>query len=187
MVKITKVYTKRGDKGETDLAGGKRVKKTHPRIIAVGEIDELNATLGFAKAAAVKEEALKALVSKCERIQRELFNLVAQLVVLKEDRRGNTPLIESKMITQLETEIDEMNADLPSLSSFILPGGGEIASRFHLARTLCRRAERALLVLSEMEDLDGEELPYINRLSDWFFVVSRYVSTRLKQEELLWS
>ena len=184
MVKITQVYTKTGDKGTTALAGGKRIAKTSQRIEAIGEVDELNSFLGFAAASLTDD--FKELQDKIIRIQNELFNLGAQLSVLAEDRRPNTPLLQESNIKTLEDEIDRMNANLPKLLSFILPGGGEISTRFHLARAVCRRAERAIVNLSENEKLDGTEIPYLNRLSDWLFVTARYVAQQLQVEEKLW-
>lgn len=188
MVKITKVYTKQGDGGETHLGAGKRIVKNSNRIDAIGNIDELNSIIGFALAEIRSKETLTSLTTACLHIQNELFNLGAQLAVLKEDRRDNTPVIKESNINRLEEEIDRYNEKLPSLKSFILPGGGEVASRLHLARTVCRRAERSLLTLQQQSgiSLDGTELPYLNRLSDWLFVAARYVAFQLDEEELLW-
>ena len=173
MVRITKVYTKTGDHGMTRLAGGQQIKKTHPRIEAYGCVDELNATLGVV-IETLKDcpQVLLRLKAALLRIQNELFDLGAQLAVLAEDRRGNTPVISKRDVTRLEKEIDEMNEPLPPLTSFILPGGGLTATQLHVSRTVCRRAERQILRLSETDPLDGTEIPYINRLSDWLFVAS---------------
>lgn len=186
MVRITKVYTKKGDKGMTQLAGGQQVSKTSARIEAYGGIDELNSALGSAAESLRDQIALAHLRERILRIQNELFNLGAQLAVLPEDRRKDTPMILKENIRKLETEIDEMNENLPHLTSFILPGGGEISARLHLARTICRRAERNTLRLSESEPLDGTEIPYLNRLSDWLFVAARFAARHTRIEETLW-
>jgi cob(I)alamin adenosyltransferase len=183
MVKITKVYTKTGDKGYTDLAGQHRVLKTSLRIEACGTIDELNANMGLVIASLTGHQALKI---QCIRIQNELFNLGAQLVVLPEDRREDTPRIMDADVTRLEEEIDAMNKALPSLQSFILPGVCESSARFHVARTICRRAERRILALFEEDPGDEIIVPYINRLSDWLFVAARYCQIREGGSERLW-
>lgn len=186
MVRITKVYTKTGDKGETTLAGGQKISKLSPRIEAYGGVDELNAFLGIVGEYMKELDQLTELHNSILRIQNELFDLGAQLAVLKEDRRSDTPVIKQSDIERLEQEIDEMNKNLSPLKSFILPGGGKISAYLHVARTVCRRIERGLVHLLNSESLDGVEIPYINRLSDWLFVASRYVSWKQGREENLW-
>lgn len=186
MVRLTKIYTKTGDKGTTSLASNIRISKNSLRIGAIGDLDELNSFLGFSAATFSQYSSLDALKEKIIRIQNELFNLGSQLAVLQEKRRTNTPIIHQKDITKLENEIDEMNKTLPTLASFVLPGGCEIAARLHLARTICRRAERSLIALAKKEKLNGVEIPYLNRLSDWLFVAARYVNTKLNVNEILW-
>ena len=186
MVRITKVYTRKGDRGMTSLAAGRKVHKTAPRIEAYGSVDELNACLGLAAEGMRGEPRLAALRDRLLRIQNELFDLGAQLAVLPADRRPDTPLLAAADVTRLEHEIDEMNDNLPPLRSFILPGGGEAAARLHLARTVCRRVERETLRLAAVEDLDGIEVPYLNRLSDWLFVASRFAAATLGIAEPLW-
>lgn len=186
MVKLTKIYTRTGDKGMTHLAGGHRVSKVSDRIAAIGEVDELNAHIGFVISACLDQSGFHKIISQLKQIQNELFNLGSQLAVLHEHRRPNTPVIKYENIARLEKEIDEMNEVLPSLMSFILPGGGEISTRLHLARAVCRRAERTLLHLAQQESLDDIELPFLNRLSDWLFVSARYVSHLTHQPEQLW-
>ncbi len=185
MVKLTKIYTRTGDKGMTHLAGGHRVSKVSDRIAAIGDVDELNAQVGFV-IAACHDDGLRKIAQQLKHIQNELFNLGSQLAVLHEDRRPNTPVIKQENITRLEKEIDEMNEVLPPLMSFILPGGGEIGTRLHLARAVCRRAERTLLKLVQQEPLDDIELPYLNRLSDWLFVAARFTSKLTHHPEQLW-
>jgi cob(I)alamin adenosyltransferase len=186
MVRITKVYTKTGDGGSTYLAGGQQVRKTSLRIEAYGSVDELNAQLGMVSESLNKTPQLRNLQKGIIRIQNELFDLGSQLAVLPEDRRENTPVIKPADIEKLEREIDEMNAQLPILESFILPGGGEISARLHVARTVCRRVEREIIRLSEVEPLDGTEMPYLNRLGDWLFVASRYAAYKSDITETLW-
>lgn len=188
MVRIGKVYTRQGDKGTTRLAGGQEVPKTAARIEAYGTVDELNAAFGLALESLRGEqsEALAVLGDRLRRIQNELFDLGSQLAVLPEDRRENTPVIRDEDTERLEAEIDGMNEELPRLTSFILPGGGELSARLHLARTICRRAERNLLRLAAEEDLDGTEVPYVNRLGDWLFVAARMAAAASGIEETLW-
>lgn len=187
MVRINKVYTRTGDKGQTRLAGGQTIAKDSLRIEAYGTVDELNATLGLICVLIAPESQFTDLQQKTTRIQNELFNLGSQLAVLPEDRRDNTPVIGEPDITRLEKEIDQMNDQLPPLTSFILPGGGEAGARFHLARTVCRRAERQTIRLQQEEQLDGTEVPYLNRLSDWLFVAGRYAAMKLGVDEALWT
>lgn len=186
MVRITTVTTKTGDCGMTHLAGGKRVPKVSQRIEAIGCIDELNAFMGFVVEACAQNTQFDELKNKMIRIQNELFDLGTQLAVLTEDRKSNTPSILQQDIKSLENELDEMNGTLPTLKSFILPGGNEIAARLHIVRTVCRRAERSVLRLAEIEKLDNEVVPYLNRLGDWLFVASRFVIIRSGGIEILW-
>lgn len=188
MVKITKVYTKTGDKGETSLAAGKRVTKTATRIEAIGCIDELNSFVGIAVELLYqnKNPALTHLQQQLIRIQNTLYDLGASLAVPPEKRRSDAPKIYENDITTLENEIDTMNAMLTTLHSFILPGGGIISAQLHIARTVCRRVELALLRLAAIETVEEYEKAYINRLSDWFFVAARFVTKQLGKNEILW-
>lgn len=186
MVRITKVYTKTGDGGSTHLAGGQRVSKTAPRVEAYGCVDELNARMGLAAEALRNNSKLGGMLRQVIRIQNELFDLGSQLAVLPENRRQNTPVIKASDTERLENEIDAMNEILPTLKSFILPGGGEVSAELHVARTVCRRAEREVIRLSETEPLDGAEIPYLNRLSDWLFVASRFAAFKNDMAETLW-
>jgi cob(I)alamin adenosyltransferase len=187
MVKIIKVYTRTGDKGETGLAGGHRVSKKSLRIISLGILDELNANIGLVIAMMQVKKNLQELLTKFIAKQHEIFNLGAQLAVLPEDRRECTPIVNSKTIKILEQEIDTMNTVLPILNSFVLPGGSEISAMIHIARSVCRRAEISLVDLMQSSELEPEILSYINRLSDWLFVVARYVNFKLNEEEVLWN
>ncbi len=184
MVRINKVYTRHGDAGQTRLAGGQQLSKSAPRIEAYGTIDELNAAIGLVAEALRGAES--PVLPRLLRIQNELFDLGSQLAVLPEDRRDGTPVVTATDIERLENEIDEMNDRLPDLTSFILPGGGEASARTHLARTICRRAERNLVRLAAVEDLDGDEIKYVNRLSDWLFVAGRLIAEDAGVAETLW-
>jgi cob(I)alamin adenosyltransferase len=186
MVKITKVYTRSGDKGMTQLAAGRPVAKTALRVEVCGQLDELNASLGWSMVVMAEDKKFNLLYQFCLQIQHELFDLGAQIAVLPEDRRNDTPAISSQDIQQLENEIDRFNSELPMLDSFILPGGDELAARLHLTRSICRRAERSLVHLSKSESLLGTEIAYLNRLSDWFFVAARWVCKKNNRDEILW-
>jgi cob(I)alamin adenosyltransferase len=172
MVKLDKIYTRTGDKGQTRLATGELTDKWHPRVAAYGTVDELNAALGVA-ALAASGERLAAL----RRIQNDLFDLGADLATPDRGRVLEwTPLrMVAAQVTRLEAEIDAMNAFIAPLDSFILPGGSALAAYLHVARTLCRRAERQTAELAHMdnETINAEALIYLNRLSDWLFVAGR--------------
>ena len=172
MVKLDKIYTRSGDKGKTRLSTGEPVDKWNPRVIAYGTVDETNAALGVAALHADGD-----MLAAIRRVQNDLFDLGADLAT---PDRGKplewTPLrIIETQVKRLETEIDAMNESLAPLDSFILPGGSALAAQMHVARTLCRRAERevAKLAADEAETLSPEALAYINRLSDWLFVAGR--------------
>ncbi len=187
MVKITKVYTRTGDKGTTSVAGGIKIKKNAARINAIGSVDELNSVLGWCAQLLKQDQKFQNLFQRVQRLQNELFNLGAQLAVLPEHRRDNTPVVTEQDIKALEQSIDEMNDSLPMLQSFILPGGGELGSRFHMARSVCRRVERELLTLLESDKAaEPVTLAYLNRLSDWLFVAARYVAQLQGESESLW-
>ncbi|WP_084399287.1 cob(I)yrinic acid a,c-diamide adenosyltransferase [Henriciella aquimarina] len=172
MVKLNKIYTKTGDGGKTRLATGEPVDKWHPRVIAYGSVDETNAALGVAALEADGEMAASLF-----RIQNDLFDLGADLATPDRGKDlGWEPLrIVTAQVDRLEAEIDAMNKDIPALDSFILPGGSALATRLHVARTICRRAERDVARLSHMdgETVSTAALAFINRLSDWLFVAGR--------------
>ncbi len=172
MVRLDKIYTRAGDGGTTRLATGETVDKWHPRVAAYGTVDELNAALGFAAGQADGD-----LAAAIARIQNDLFDLGADLAVPDRGKDlGFEPLrIVAAQVTRLEVEIDAMNADIPPLDSFILPGGAPLSTRLHLARTVARRAERHVAELAAMdgETVSAAALAYINRLSDWLFVAAR--------------
>jgi len=187
-IRITRVYTRTGDKGETALVGGRRVPKDSARIEAYGTVDELNAVIGLVLKANEDEkgpdEARARLRAILTRVQNELFNLGSILATLPEDVSPKQPRIEARHVEALEKEIDELNEHLPPLKSFTLPGGGWVSSYLHLARTVCRRGERRLVSL---EGVDAESLKYLNRLSDALYVMGRWNVRQRGETEPLWT
>jgi cob(I)alamin adenosyltransferase len=191
-VRITKVYTRVGDKGSTSLVGGRKVSKAESRIEAYGTVDELNAIIGLARTFNSRSEAEKNVVERVnellEFIQNDLFHLGADLATLPDDRWEGMTLIDTDDITRLEKWIDELNADLPPLKEFILPGGGPVGAFLHQARTVCRRAERELVRLSgDAPESIENTLPYLNRLSDFLFVLGRWAAAKHGEAEYLWN
>lgn len=185
-IRITKVYTRSGDQGQTRLAGGQALPKNHPRIEAYGTVDELNAQLGVVAELIKTQVDFADLLRQILRIQNELFDLGSMLAVLPQDRVAQMAVIAQKDIDRLEQEIDAMNDNLPHLKSFILPGGGSVSAALHVARTVCRRAERRLLDLQAVDQVDALVIPYVNRLSDWLFVAGRHASKIQGVAETLW-
>lgn len=187
---INRVYTRRGDSGETHLVGGQRVPKDGARIEAYGTVDELNAFLGAARASAnqvtASEPRLAALAAILLRVQHELFNLGAILATLPEDVHPKQARITDTDVAQLEAEMDRMNEELPALRSFVLAGGSRLDAELHICRTVCRRAERALVALSRTESVPPEALRYLNRLGDALFVWGRWASHVTGAAETLW-
>ncbi len=180
MVKLTKIYTRTGDTGETHLAGQHRTRKSSLRMHAIGDVDELNCWFGLLAAEFTK-------LPQLFNIQQQLFNLGAQLAILPQDRRDDSPCVTQKDIDTLETDIDQMNEKLLPLNSFILPGGNQLTAHMHIARAVCRRTERSLFACAENENIDAVLLAYINRLSDWLFVLARYISKKDNIGEVLWN
>jgi len=185
-VALNRIYTKRGDAGETSLAGGQRVSKDALRIEAFGTVDELNAFVGLAAVSCGEDSRLAALAIILRRVQHELFNLGSILATQPADVHPHQPRITSAETAQLEREIDLLNAELEPLRSFVLPGGTRLNAELHVTRTICRRAERLLVTLSREELLPPEIIPYLNRLSDAMFVWSRWVNHALSIPEILW-
>ncbi|MCB1865619.1 MAG: cob(I)yrinic acid a,c-diamide adenosyltransferase [Chromatiales bacterium] len=172
--RLTRIYTRTGDDGTTGLANGTRLEKTDARIEAIGAVDELNSTLGLALAASALGAALR---DQLRRLQHRLFDLGADLALPGQDTLGD------EHVAALERAIDDMNAGLPPLKEFILPGGGDAAARLHVARATCRRAERCVLALGDTAPRGGAR--YLNRLSDWLFVAAR-ICARLDGGEVYW-
>ena len=179
-VRLTKIYTRGGDAGETSLGDGSRVSKLDPRITAYGTVDELNSALGIVVAGDCPGDIRTVLV----RIQNELFDLGADLSVpLEHDGRLRTT---QEQVDRLERECDRFNAELPELTSFVLPGGSEAAARLHVARTVCRRAEREALAASGAHTVNPLTLVYLNRLSDLLFILARAANAASGEDEPLW-
>jgi cob(I)alamin adenosyltransferase len=180
-VRLTRIYTRGGDRGETSLGDGSRVSKVDPRIAAYGAVDELNSQLGVVLAGTVPD----ALRAPLERIQNELFDLGADLSVpfAGPDERLR---VTQEMIDGLERLCDELNEPLPELTSFVLPGGTEAAARLHVARTVARRAERDALAADGMHGVNPLALVYLNRLSDLLFIAARSANQAADAKEPLW-
>jgi cob(I)alamin adenosyltransferase len=189
-IRITRVYTRAGDGGHTQLVGGQQVSKDSLRIQAYGTVDELNAILGLGRTANREtpgpDVARGEIEGALRRIQNELFNLGSDLATRVEDRHPQQPVIEPRHVKQLEDDIDRLNAELPMLRSFVLPGGGWVSAYLHQARTVCRRAERLLVQLAREEAVSEHALPYLNRLSDYFFVLGRWAAKTRGEDEPLW-
>ena len=190
-MRITKVYTKTGDGGETALVGGTRVPKNHQRIMAYGTVDELNAILGVVVANARQTAALASHLEHVEpallRIQNHLFNVGADLATLPEHRWAGMIRVGNTDVDWLESEIDSLNENLEPLQEFILPGGGLVSTFCHQARTVCRRAERESMFLLESSEPDYGVLTYLNRLSDYLFVLGRWIAKASGESETYWS
>src|SRR5262249_31266235 len=187
---LNRIYTKRGDAGETSLAGGQRVAKDSLRIEAYGTVDELNAFTGMASISCQEQcghdPRMGLLAAILRRVQHELFNLRSILATKPEDVHPKQARITDAEVAQLEREIDAMNEDLPPLRSFVLPGGTRLNAELHVARTVCRRAERLLVALSREESVPAETIQYLNRLSDAMFVWSRGATQVRGAQEVLW-
>jgi cob(I)alamin adenosyltransferase len=187
---LNRIYTKRGDSGETGLAGGQRVPKDSRRIDCYGTVDELNSFVGLALVSCQEQVGhdprVGLLSSMIRRVQHELFNLGSILATKPEDVHPKQARITSAEIAQLEREIDAMNEDLPPLRSFVLAGGNRLNAELHIARTICRRAERLLVALAREEPVPPETIQYLNRLSDAMYVWSRWANLILHQPEVLW-
>lgn len=186
-IALSRVYTRSGDSGETNLANGRRVRKDDPRVEAYGTVDELNAFVGRA---AIGAAALVPLDSILLRVQHELFNLGSQIATDPSALGSRQPRILPEHIERLETELDAMNEQLPALESFVLPGGAALNADLHVCRAVCRRAERRVVSLAAAGTGERESLAvpiqYLNRLSDAFFVWSRWVCHRTGAPETLW-
>jgi len=190
MVRITRVYTRTGDNGETALVGGKRLPKDSPRIEAYGTIDELNSIVGLARVfneeRLRKGKAHRLLDGILRKIQDELFDLGSELATPPDFSYEGRYRVGEGEVKRLEGIIDECQKELGPLHSFVLPGGGKVGGYLHQCRTVCRRAEREILRLSRVEEIGEWPLKYVNRLSDLFFVLARWVGKRAGEKEYLW-
>ena len=177
-----KIYTKTGDKGQTSLFGGKRVAKHHIRIAAYGTVDELNSYIGLIRDQEIAQESIKTLIE----IQDRLFTMGSILATENGNTKVKVPLLINANVTFLENEIDKMNEQLPEMRSFVLPGGHTTVSFCHIARCVCRRAERMASQLAEIETVDELVIVYLNRLSDYLFVLARKIAKEKGIEETPW-
>ena len=184
-----KIYTKTGDKGETSLYGGTRVSKAAARVESYGTLDELNAFIGLAKAEISDEKVL----SQLQKIQFDLFTVGSEAatptdkMLLANGKNRLDLMISEKEITELELWMDDFDAELEPLRFFILPSGGKAAATLHVCRTVCRRAERAMVFLNETEEVRPELIKYLNRLSDYLFILARYISKISGEKEDYWN
>lgn len=174
--RLTRIYTRTGDAGETGLADGSRVAKDAPRVAALGDIDELNSALGVLLAEPLPDEVRACLT----RVQNDLFDLGGELSV------PGHAIVAANHVAQLETALDQFNATLPALKDFILPGGSRAAALAHVARTVCRRAERSVVTLSRTAPAPEFAVPYLNRLSDLLFVLGRVLNRHAGGNDVLW-
>lgn len=175
------IYTRKGDKGETSLRKGQKIPKYHIRVSSYGNIDELNSVLGVvlskSKNKTIKDEIL--------RIQKDLFEIGASLANPSEESKNLSTFL-NKRIVEMEKNIDNLTQKIPTLSNFILPGGGELGAFLHLARTICRRAERQIVKLSDKEKIETKIISYLNRLSDHLFTLARFANVLERQKETIW-
>lgn len=185
-VAINKVYTRTGDDGTTGIVGGHRLQKDDPRLEAYGTVDELNAWLGLARAAAIDTPSSGRMADHLLRVQQQLFNLGSQLSTLPQDLKPAQPVVSQADVDWLERSIDRLTPNLPPLRSFVLPGGSRLNALLHLSRTVCRRAERVVVHLHRLGGCGPMEVHYLNRLSDALFVWSRQAARDAGTSETLW-
>lgn len=174
--RLSKIYTRTGDKGTTGLGDGSRVDKDSLRVASYGTVDELNSFIGLLLSGDVIAEVRRTL----DRVQHELFDLGGELCM------PGTTLIPDRYVDGLEADLDRLNEDLPPLKDFILPGGSEAAARCHVARTVCRRAERCVVTLAREEEVNPVSVRYLNRLSDYLFVAARVLARAGGGDEVIW-
>ena len=185
---INKVYTRQGDTGKTRIADGELRSKDDPRVESYGTIDELNAHLGLCRDMLIDQNNIhfESLIKYLKIVQNELFDLGTQLALADKSIKSKLPKIKKDSIVNMEKQIDAANAKLSDLKSFVLPGGNLLNSQFHIARNICRRAERRAVGLTKTESVDDINIIYLNRLSDALFVWSRWISSTLGAKENLW-
>ena len=180
--RLTKIYTKTGDAGDTGLGDGSRIPKTHARVCAMGDIDELNAQIGLLTAhlSLTSITKLTDIAPFIERMQHRIFDLGGEVSI------PGFQLIHDQHVTMIEVELDRMNEALAPLENFIIPGGSILIAQCHVARSVCRRAERSLVCLQEIETVNASGVRFLNRLSDYFFVLARFCALQTGQPECLW-
>ena len=180
--RLSKIYTKTGDAGQTGLGDGSRIEKTHPRIVAIGAIDELNSAIGMTIEEILTEESIELVsLSKMLRdLQHRIFDLGGELSI------PGFAIIKSEHVNKIENYLDKLNEELEPLENFILPGGSRLIAACHMARAICRRAERETVALSQTEKVNEESLKFLNRLSDLLFVAARSAAGKSGKEEVLW-
>lgn len=180
--RLTKIYTKTGDAGDTGLGDGSRIPKTHARVCAMGDIDELNAQIGLLTAhlSLTSIATLTDIAPFIERLQHRIFDLGGEVSI------PGFQLIHDQHVTIIEVELDRMNEALAPLENFIIPGGSILIAQCHVARSVCRRAERSLVSLQEIETVNASGVRFLNRLSDYFFVLARFCALQTGQPECLW-
>jgi cob(I)alamin adenosyltransferase len=184
-----RIYTKTGDRGQTSLVGGTRVSKTDTRLEAYGTLDELNSVLGIVRAQLRTSSAppfTTAVESSLQRVQNNLFDIGSHLACEDAKLQATLPMLPPEDLAALEKSMDEWEQELPPLRSFILPGGTPLAAYAHLARTVCRRAERECVRLAQTATVDPAHLVYLNRLSDWLFLLARQFNFQAQVEDLPW-
>jgi cob(I)alamin adenosyltransferase len=183
-----KIYTKTGDSGETSLLSGQRVRKDDPRLEAYGTTDELNSCLGWCLSLMTQEVSLGELTSLLNKTQENLFVIGSHLACDDSEIRKKLPELPASAAVELESAIDKMESQLQPLRNFILPGGHEIGARLHMARTLCRRAERSCVAFLDAKLPEQERaITYLNRLSDFLFVAARFANQQMKANESIWA
>ena len=180
--RLSRIYTKTGDFGQTGLGDGSRIEKTHPRIVAIGAIDELNSAIGMTIEEIPTEESIELVsLSKMLRdLQHRIFDLGGELSI------PGFAIIKSEHVDKIENYLDKLNEELKPLENFILPGGSRLIAAYHMARAICRRAERETVALSQTEKVNEESLKFLNRLSDLLFVAARSAAAKSGKEEVLW-
>ena len=180
--RLSKIYTKTGDAGQTGLGDGSRIEKTHPRIAAIGAIDELNSAIGMTIEEILTEENIElvSLSNMLRDLQHRIFDLGGELSI------PGFAIIKSEHVDKIENYLDKLNEELEPLENFILPGGSRLIAACHMARAICRRAERETVALSQTEKVNEESLKFLNRLSDLLFVAARSAAGKSGKEEVLW-
>ena len=180
--RLSKIYTKTGDAGQTGLGDGSRIEKTHPRIVAIGAIDELNSAIGMTIEEILTEESIElvSLSNMLRDLQHRIFDLGGELSI------PGFAIIKSEHVDKIENYLDKLNEGLEPLENFILPGGSRLIAVCHMARAICRRAERETVALSQTEKVNEESLKFLNRLSDLLFVAARSAAGKSGKEEVLW-